>query len=43
MQIAKRRLAQPERANFDTEAVFHQVSQYFEAPTASEGLNIVIR
>ncbi|EIU7748599.1 AAA family ATPase, partial [Vibrio vulnificus] len=40
-QIAKRRVEQPERAMFDTEAVFHHVTQYFEAPTASESLNLV--
>jgi predicted kinase len=40
-QIAKRRIEQPKRVLFDTEAVFHNVTQYFEAPTASEGLNLV--
>ncbi len=40
-QIGQRRLEQPERANFDTEAVFHYVSQFFEVPEAREGLNIV--
>lgn len=40
-QIGQRRLEQPERANFDTEAVFHYVSQFFEVPNVSEGLNIV--
>ncbi|OCH74633.1 1-deoxy-D-xylulose-5-phosphate synthase [Vibrio genomosp. F10] len=40
-QIAKRRVEQPERAMFDTEAVFHHVTQYFEAPTASENLSLV--
>ncbi len=41
-QIAKRRVEQPERAHFDTEAVFHHVTQYFEAPTNEElGINIV--
>lgn len=39
-QIAKRREEQPERAIFDTEAVFHQVTQYFEEPTAAEALTI---
>lgn len=41
LQIAKRRVEQPERASFDTEEVFHHVTQYFEAPTDSEGLRIV--
>ncbi|QSS98746.1 ATP-binding protein [Pontibacillus sp. ALD_SL1] len=40
-QIAQRRNEQPERAAFDTEEVFVQVSKYFEAPATSEGLNIV--
>ncbi|WP_391090447.1 AAA family ATPase [Vibrio sp. NH-UV-68] len=40
-QIAKRRIEQPERALFDTEAVFHHVTQYFEAPTTSENLNLI--
>jgi predicted kinase len=40
-QIAKRRVEQPERAMFDTEAVFHHVTQYFEVPTASENLSLV--
>ncbi|WP_296046813.1 ATP-binding protein [uncultured Alteromonas sp.] len=40
-QIAQRRVEQPQRAKFDTEAVFHQVTRYFEAPAASENLNIV--
>jgi len=38
--IAKRRIEQPERAAFDTEEVFYQVSQYFQEPVADEGLNI---
>ncbi|UII56379.1 ATP-binding protein [Cytobacillus spongiae] len=40
-QIAQRRKEQPERAAFDTEAVFQHVSKFFEAPEASEELNIV--
>jgi predicted kinase len=40
-QIAQRRNAQPERASFDTEAVFIQVTKFFEIPEASEGLNIL--
>lgn len=31
-QIARRRVESPERAQFDTEAVFHHVTQYFEEP-----------
>lgn len=41
-QIAKRRLEQPDRAAFDTEAVFFEVSQYFEEPGSDEGLNISV-
>ncbi|MDD9177129.1 ATP-binding protein, partial [Aliivibrio sp. S2TY2] len=41
-QIEKRRIEQPERAGFDTEAVFHHVTQYFEPPSADESLNIVL-
>ncbi|MGN7410751.1 AAA family ATPase [Sporosarcina sp. SAFN-010] len=40
-QIAQRRNEQPERADFDTEAVFIHVTNFFEAPEASEGLNIL--
>lgn len=40
-RLARRRVEQPERAQFDNEAVFNQVTQFFEAPLASEGLNIV--
>lgn len=40
-QIAKRRDEQPERVQFDTEAVFNQVTQYFEPPLDSEGLTIM--
>ncbi|MDK1312286.1 AAA family ATPase [Pseudoalteromonas ardens] len=39
-QLAKRRIEQPARAQFDNEAVFYQVSQYFEAPEASENLTL---
>ena len=35
-RIAKRRLAQPKRAHFDTPEVFHQVTQFFESPITSE-------
>lgn len=40
-QIEQRRNEQPERADFDTEAVFTHVTNFFEAPEASEGLNIL--
>lgn len=40
-QIAQRRDEQPERAAFDTEEVFIHVTKFFEAPEASEGLNIL--
>jgi predicted kinase len=41
-QIAQRRKAHPERAQFDTEEVFHQVTGYFQAPSEEEGLDIEI-
>lgn len=41
-QIKQRSESMPERANFDTEAVFHQVNSYFEAPAESEGFNLEI-
>ncbi|MCA1055598.1 ATP-binding protein [Rossellomorea aquimaris] len=40
-QIDQRRKEQPERTAFDTEAVFNHVTRFFEAPDASEGLNIL--
>ncbi|KGR75142.1 AAA family ATPase [Ureibacillus sinduriensis] len=40
-QIAKRSKEQPERAAFDTEAMFIHVTKFFETPEASEGLNIL--
>ena len=40
--LEKRRMAEPERVNTDTEAMFTQVTQYFTAPTAKEGFNIVV-
>lgn len=40
-QMAQRRKEQPERATFDTEAVFNHVTKFFEAPESSEGLNIL--
>jgi predicted kinase len=41
-QIEKRRTEQPERAAFDTEAVFTHVTKFFEEPSQSEGLNIKV-
>jgi shikimate kinase len=41
IQIAKRREEHPERAQFDNEAVFYHVTNFFEAPSETEGLNIV--
>lgn len=40
-QIAQRRNEQPERAAFDTEAMFIHVTSFFEAPKESEGLKIL--
>lgn len=40
-QIAKRREDQPHRAQFDNEAVFNHVTQYFEAPLVSENFKII--
>ncbi len=39
-QIAKRRVESPERAAFDTEAMFNEVTMYFQEPTEDEGFNI---
>lgn len=41
-QIEKRRLEQPERANYDTEAMFNEVTRYFQEPDESEGFNIKV-
>lgn len=38
-QIAKRRVEQPARSQFDTESVFNEVSKFFEQPTELEGIN----
>ena len=40
-QIAQRRKEQPERAAFDTEETFTNITRFFEVPKASEGLNIL--
>lgn len=41
-QIAKRRVEIPERAIYDTEEMFNEVTRYFQAPEKSEGFNIRI-
>ena len=38
--IAKRRIEQPEREQFDSEDVFYEVTKYFEPPSIDEGLCI---
>ncbi len=39
--IAQRREREPQRAQTDTEQMFAQVTQYFEPPSADEGLTVV--
>jgi predicted kinase len=39
-RISKRITDSPERASFDTEEVFHQVTRHFQAPSKEEGFNI---
>jgi predicted kinase len=39
-QIEKRRIEQPERAIFDTESMFNEVTKYFQEPGQDEGFNI---
>ena len=41
-RIAQRRSEQPSRAAFDTEDMFHHVSQFFEEPDATELLNFEV-
>ena len=41
-QIAKRRIEKPEREKFDTTEMFELVTQYFEEPSESEGINLRI-
>jgi len=41
-QIEKRRIEQPERAVYDTESMFNEVSKYFQEPEQNEGFNIQI-
>ncbi|WP_108650851.1 AAA family ATPase [Dongshaea marina] len=40
-RLHKRRTEQPERAKYDNEGVFNQVTQYFESPSPNEEMNIV--
>jgi len=42
-RIAKRRIEQPDRAAFDTEAVFNEVNKFFQEPDEIEGTKIQIR
>ena len=41
-RLEQRRRSLPERARFDTEEVFQQVTGYFQAPTDDEGFNIEV-
>lgn len=41
-QIKKRRLQQPDREIFDTEAMFMEVSKYFQEPGKGEGFNLQV-
>ena len=41
-QIEKRRLEQPERAIYDTESMFIEVTKYFQEPDQSEGFNLQV-
>jgi len=41
-QIAQRRVEQPARAAFDTEATFHHVTKYFQEPQQNEGFNTIV-
>ena len=41
LRIAQRRNEQPERAQFDNEAVFYHVTNFFEPPSTNEGLKII--
>lgn len=40
-QLAKRRIEQPERAQFDNEEMFNHVTKYFETPLENENFNII--
>lgn len=41
-QIEKRRMENPERAIYDTEAMFNEVTKYFQEPNPNEGFNIQV-
>ncbi|WP_293631099.1 ATP-binding protein [Shewanella sp. CG12_big_fil_rev_8_21_14_0_65_47_15] len=41
-QLDKRRQSHPERAMFDTEAMFWHVSGYFQPPTMAEGFDLEV-
>ncbi len=41
-RLALRRQSAPERASFDTEETFHQVTAFFQAPTEEEGFTIEV-
>ncbi|MCB1916779.1 MAG: ATP-binding protein [Rhodocyclaceae bacterium] len=41
-RLALRRQRQPERARFDNEAVFRQVTKYFEPPGDDEGFHVEV-
>jgi predicted kinase len=41
-QLETRRKTHPERAQFDTEDVFHQVTSYFQSPSEHECFNVEV-
>ena len=41
-QIEKRRVEQPERAIYDTESMFLEITKYFQEPDQSEGFNLQV-
>lgn len=41
-RIAERRKEHPNRARFDTEEMFHEVTKYFEPPKPEEGFDVEI-
>jgi len=41
-QLESRRKTHPERARFDTEDVFHQVTSYFRSPSEHECFNVEV-
>ncbi len=42
-QIKQRSKQQPHRAAFDHEAMFYQVSSYFQPPEEAEGYNLILK